>query len=109
VWTCDQCGCAFCLPEDKFCQQCGAAKSGVIPAAWLCPLCNQSNHDKNEYCNNCGNRRVKNVEVTITIQGNKWVCMRCQAATNMMIAQCSGCGFASQSVSLLKEAFGLNR
>ena len=107
VWTCGQCGCAFCLPEDKFCQQCGAAKGGAIPAAWLCPRCNQSNHDKNEYCNRCGNKRATSVEVII--QGHMWVCRRCQAATHMLISKCSGCGFVNQSVTLLKEAFGVDR
>jgi ribosomal protein L37E len=47
--------------------------------------------------------------VEVVMQGNRWVCRRCKAATHMMAVECSGCRFPNQSVALLKEAFGLTR
>lgn len=106
VWTCTQCGCAFCLPEDNFCQLCGAAKGGLVQSAWQCGHCGQSNHDKNDYCNSCGRQRTQGVEVKVVLVGNKWIC-RCGTTTPVMITKCRGCGETNISIDRLKDAFGL--
>jgi len=106
VWTCSQCGCAFCLPDDNFCQLCGATKPGAVTNAWQCSQCGQSNYDRNEYCNSCGQKRAQGVEVKVMLRGNKWVC-RCGSATPVMITKCLGCGETNLNIDRLKDAFGL--
>lgn len=104
-WTCPHCRNPQCPSTHPTCPLCGSSPPTPPPSTWLCHLCSHSNHDKNEYCNQCGGRRL--TEIKVFLQGNdKWMCS-CGTATSMKMSKCRGCGEFNTAIDKLKVAFGL--
>lgn len=55
-YTCDYCG--YGGIGDKYCEQCGADLHEAKHR--MCPVCNKTIHNNDEYCGNCGTKLKEN-------------------------------------------------